>query len=117
MKKNTYKGTCANMWGKKIEPPVVYDYDVTEYETHEELVAAKDELTNEEQVKARNVTRKNNARNAAQLAALKSAGFEAPTLETDVQLRLKTLIDVLVANGDSEESARTQAMTILGVPA
>jgi len=113
--KKTYKGTCANMWGKKIEPPVVYDYDVSEYETPAELVEAKDELSADEQVKARNVTRKNNARNAAQLVALKAAGFEAPTLETDVALRLKTLVDVLVANGDTEEAATVQAKTILGI--
>lgn len=108
--------------GKTLENPIPYEYDWTIYETEAEVVAAKDEMTLEEQRKARNAERANNARAKALQAALDKAGIVKPTAENDPQVGLrdmfKTLQTAKLPDGTrryTDAQARDIASTNLGV--
>jgi len=116
------KSEAKTAYGKVLATPLTYEYKWTAYETDEELVAAKDELTLEEQRKTRNTERQNNARQKALQAALDAAGIVKPTAENDPQIGLrdmfKTLQTAKLADGSrrySDEEAKSIAATTLGV--
>lgn len=130
MENKTDSSTAATANKKTLPTPLEYSYSWTEYQTDEELVAAKDEMTLEEQRKARNTQRLNNARQKALQKALDDAAkaFEAangkdvpnpylkPTLENDDQLRLKEMFKVLMSSKRyTEEAARELAAQSLGI--
>lgn len=116
MTKKTATSEAKTAYGKTLETPVAYSYDWEIYDTFAELVAAKDELTNDEQVKVRNVEHQSNARQKALTAALDAAGIEKPTLENDEQLRLKEMFKVLMSSKKyTEDAARAMASSTLGI--
>jgi hypothetical protein len=122
MEKMTATSESKTAYGKKLDTPISYDYSWTAYQNYEELVAAKDELTNDEQVKARNTERLNNARQKALTAALAAAGHVKPTAENDPQVGLrdmfKTLQTAKLPDGTrryTDAQAREIASTNLGV--
>lgn len=116
MKLEKKTGETTTAYGKKLDTPISFDYEWRSYETDEELVQAKDEMTLEEQRKARNDARQMSSRNKALTAALKAAGYEKPTLDSDEQLRLREMFKVLMSSKKyTEEAARELASTTLGI--
>ena len=122
MKQMTGTSVAKTAYSKTLETPLPYDYKWSVYETDEELVAAKDEMTLEEQRKQRNTDRQNNARQKALQAALDNAGIVKPTAENDPQIGLrdmfKTLQTAKLPDGTrrySDEQARSIASQTLGV--
>lgn len=119
---NKSKSTKArSAFNKTLATPVPYSYSWKEYETDEELIAAKDEMTLEEQRKARNTDAAANARTKALNAALLAAGIVRPTAENDDQVRLADLFKTLMTakkNGEpmyTVEKARELASSMAGV--
>lgn len=109
-------------YGKQLATPISYDYKWTIYEDGSALVAAKDELTIDEQVKVRNTERQNNARQKALAAALDAAGIVKPTAENDPQVGLRDMFRTLqtakTLDGSrkyTDEKAREVASAMLGV--
>ena len=116
MENKTQTSEAKTAYGKPLDTPISYDYSWTIYQTDEELVAAKDELTLEEQRKTRNTERQNNARQKALTAALDAAGIVKPTLENDDQLRLREGFKVAMSSGRyTVEQAREVVATMLGI--
>lgn len=122
MIQKTATSTANTAYGKKLDQPISYDYKWTAYESEDELVSAKDELTLEEQVKTRNAERQANARQKQLQATLDSLGIVKPTEENDDQTRLKnmfkTLMTAKLPNGEPKytaERAREVATEVTGV--
>jgi hypothetical protein len=116
MDQKTKTAEATKAYGKDLPEALSYEYSWTEYATTEELVAAKDELTLEEQRKVRNVERQGKARQAELTKRLTAAGIEKPTLETDDQLRLREMFKVLMSSKKyTEEKAREVASANLGI--
>lgn len=123
MENKTGQSVATTAYGKKLDSPLTYDYAWTTYKNYDELVAAKDELTNDEQVKVRNTERQNNARQKALQAALDAAGIVKPTAENDPQIGLRDMFKTLQTAkipGTQERKytdaqAREIAATTLGV--
>ena len=68
------KKAVANTSFGKAHPPLPFSYEWQVYDTTDEMVAAKDEMTLEEQRKARNTEKQNNARGKALKAAQDARG-------------------------------------------
>lgn len=116
METKTATATAATAYGQPINPPLKYDYSWEIYTSKDELVAAKDELTLDEQVKVRNSEHQTAARQKAQQAAYDAAGIVKPTIETDDQLRLREFFKILMSSKKySEQEARTLAAGTLGI--
>lgn len=116
MKEQVKTAKAETAYGKSLDAGISYDYKWSEYENISELRAAKDELTDAEQVKTRNTERQSNARQKALTAALTAAGIEKPTIENDEQLRLKQFFVVLMSSKKyTEEAARELAAQTLGL--
>ena len=118
----TGESTATTAYGKKLDTPITYGYKWSVYEDGPALVAAKDELTIDEQVKVRNTERQNNARQKALAAALEAAGIVKPTAENDPQIGLrdmfKTLQTAKLPDGSrryTDAQAREVASNMLGV--
>lgn len=100
-------------YGQTLAEPVTFSY------SYEELVKG-DEIPSKEVPDADDlrtyVNQKRNAaaRSSAQNDALTKAGIQKPTLE-DPDVRLKTMVKVLVAAGNSESDAEQIARQALGM--
>lgn len=114
MKTITETTVAKNAYNKPLDKPVKFEFSYDAYESHGELVTAKDEFTNDEQVKERNSQRKQAALAAARQAALDAAGIVRPTLENDTLLQLQTVYKVYIAKGKSESEARALASGAIG---
>ena len=106
-------------WTKKLDVAVPYTYTWRVYpltpEGEAEFIAAKQEMTLKEQMKARNAAASNAARNKAQGDALEAAGYPKPTMKTSELLQLKGIYNSLMASGKhTEASARALAAQTLG---
>jgi len=114
MTKQNKTAVAKTAHGKVLDTPVSYTFSWEDYDTHAELVAANDTLTNDEVVKVRNTERQNNARQKALTAALDAAGIQRPTLE-DPQFRLRKMFDIFKANGLSDADAKVAASNALTI--
>ena len=116
MKTETKATTTASAFGTPIEgEPLPYEYSWKVYETEEEFVAAKAELTIPEQIKVVNTKAESNARTKAMNAALLLAGYEKPTIQNNADLRWKTVYDGIMASKvHSEDKARELATLATG---
>lgn len=95
-----------------------HEFEVTaeEFETWEEVVAAKAELSNDDERDAINATRRNNARSEAQQKEWTRLGITKPSMKTDDQLKLKAVYDVLILMpGVTEKEARENASKLLNI--
>jgi hypothetical protein len=116
MKTETKSGTFASARGQNFNPAVEFTFDVNLYETKDELIAAKDELTADEQMKVRNAERITRARQAAQNALLDKMGIEKQDINNNDQIRLREFVKVLKSSGKySDEQAKALAATTLGI--
>jgi hypothetical protein len=110
------KSTANTAYGKSLPEAIEYTFEYNVYESNDELVAAKDELTLDEQRKVRNTERLNNARAKALQAALDKAGIVRPDIKTDEQLRLREMLKVLMSSGRFDEAtAKGVAASTLGL--
>lgn len=114
MPKNVTKSaTVETAFGQPVVPAVKFSY------AYDELVKG-DAIPTDEQPDADDlrsfVNQKRNAaaRSKAQNEALADAGVQKPTLE-DAEYRLKTMVKVLVAAGNSEAQAEQIAKSALGM--
>lgn len=122
MVEKTGTSEAKTAYGKKLDTPLTYDYKWTEYADGPELVAAKDEMTLDEQVKQRNIDRMANARQKALTARLEAAGITKPTAANDDQVRLRDMFKTLMTAKDkttgqplyTEEQARAFASQACG---
>jgi len=111
----------STFYGTKLPAAVSFDYTWTEYPDTDAMVAAKAELTLEEQLKVVNTDRQIAARAAALTIAQKNAGLVKPTAENNDQVRLKELyknLQTAKVNGVrkyTDAEAREVASTVSGV--
>jgi hypothetical protein len=121
MKTETFKSEKKVAYGKTLEKPIPYEFTVELYEDGEAgraaLVAAKDELTLDEQVQVRNDERKSTARQKAEQAALDAAGIVKPTNENDPELRVKNMVKIAMSGGTykTEAEAEIAVRALLGL--
>jgi hypothetical protein len=113
VKNETFEGVMENAYGKPLATPIKFGGTYEAFESRDEIVAARKDLSDKEIVDVVNNKEKANARQKAMQAALDAAGIVKPTLETDTQLRLRKMYDVLVANGSTHDEARAIAATTL----
>ena len=114
MKTVTKKFTCGSARSQSFSPVLEFPVTYNVYETTDELVAAKDELTLAQQVKVRNAERITRARQAAQNALLDSMGIEKQDINNNDQIRLREFFKVLMSSGlYDEDTAREMAATSL----
>lgn len=111
----TETAVAKTAYGRKLEVEIEYKFDWSDYEKYTEVVAAHDEMTEDEVLKQRNNERKAKARQAALTAALDKAGIKKPTLEDDPQYRLKSMYNILIAAKKSHAEARALASKTLGL--
>lgn len=114
MKTETFKGTIESAYGAPVSPALSFSGEFQAYESVAEVRSGNDYPNDEEITTFVNNKRKANARQKEMQSVLDAAGYVKPTLETDVQLQLRTLIKVFVASGKSEAEARQIAETSLG---
>lgn len=87
----------------------------TEYETAPELRGAGQWPTDDKIVMWYNASARNNARNKAQTAAFDAAGIIKPTIENDPLLRLRDMMKILIASGQTEDEAKDNAAAMLKI--
>lgn len=104
MKKNSEVTETGTAFKKKLDTPLPYTIEWESYESKEEMIAAKDEMTLEEQFDKRNADRKSAARTAALNAALAAAGYVKPTAENDAQLRLRDMVKTILTSKNDDGS-------------
>ena len=104
MKAETFSGTVENAYGEKLAKAVKFSGTFQAYESAQEVKDAKDELSDEEIVTARNAQRKANARQKAMTEALEAAGISKPDPNSPEQIR-KNLIAGFLKGGLSQEMA------------
>lgn len=91
MQKKSDTSSFSTFYGTKLPEAISFEYSWTEYPDVDSMVAAKAELTLEEQLKVVNSDRQIAARAAALTIAQKNAGLVKPTAENNDQVRLKDL--------------------------
>lgn len=116
MVEKTKTTEARTAYGKTLDTPVSYSYKWNEYPDNDTLVAAKDEMTLDEQRKKRNDERESKARQAALSAALTAAGIVKPDINNDDQVRLREFFKVIMSSKKyTEQQARELAAEQLGV--
>lgn len=113
MKTEKISGTMEKAYGSNLPSAIPYEGTFETYETVSEVRSANDMPNDEEVVTIRNQQRRNNARQKFMQAALDAAGVKKPTLDTSLELRVKNIVDSLVANGKSREKALEIAFAAL----
>ena len=115
MKTVAFKATTETAWGKPLSTPIEYNGQFQAFQTIDEVRAVGEFPSNDEIVNFVNNKRKAAARSKALTTALEAAGYEKPTMETDVLMQLKTLYKVYIAAKKPHDEARELASTTLGV--
>lgn len=94
MKTETYSGEVNSAYGNTLPKGIKFSGSFDAYESHDEVVAAKDELTNDEVVDFRNAQRKNNARQKSMTEALTAAGITKPDPNDPIVVAARMLRDI-----------------------
>lgn len=115
MKAEKISGEMKTAYGVVLPKPIPYEGTFDTYENVGEVRSANDMPNDDEVVVIRNQQRRNNSRQKFMQAALDAAGIKKPTLESSVELRLKNIVDSLVANGKSKEKALEIAYAALDI--
>lgn len=87
----------------------------SEYEGADELKTAGLWPSEDKIVNWFNRDNRNNARNKAQTVAFDAAGIIKPTIENDPMLRLRDMMKILIASGQTEDEARDNAAAMLKI--
>ena len=119
MKTESYKGTIETAYNQKLDTPVKFEGTFEAFSDYEELVKANELPSNAEVLKFVNDKRKANARQKAMTSALEAAGIVKPTVETSEELRIKNIVESILASPKgksmSREQAEEQARLVLGI--
>jgi hypothetical protein len=89
--------------------------EYNEYESADELKERNIWPNDDQIVKWVNRDARNNARNKAQTIAFDAAGIIKPTIENDEMLRLRDMVKILVASGQTEDAAKVAAAAMLNI--
>lgn len=113
MKNVTKRATVATAYGQTLAEPISFEYSFDELGPKDEIPAA--EMPDADDLRSF-VNQKRNAaaRSKAQSEALSAAGINKPTLE-DENVRLATMVKVLVAAGNTRDAAEQIARQALGM--
>jgi hypothetical protein len=111
----TGTGVIETAYGQEVKPAIPYEFSYEAYETFEEAARNNALLSNKEHLNAINNKEKAQARSKKVAELLEAKGYKKPTLENNPDLQLKTLVQVLVAAGRSEEDATQVAKMTLGI--
>jgi len=104
-------GKAEKAYGKDLPEPIGYEYTYDAYVDFKFVPPS--ELPNPAaQLKWRNDKAKMAARQKAQEEKLKAEGHEKPTLKTSEDLRIRQIVNALVAGGWSEEDATAHAKSM-----
>jgi hypothetical protein len=114
MKRVKFEGTIENAYGKSVSPALNFEGFYDAFENPEECRNRGEWPKDSEVLDWRNSQRKANERQKSMTAALTAAGYEKPTLESDVQLQLKSLIKTYMAAKKTFEEAKAIAESTLG---
>ena len=107
------KAQVATAFGQTLPTPIDFEYQYEELQKGDEIPA--DEQPDADDLRAYVNTKRNSAARAkAQNEALSNAGIVKPTLE-DPDVRLKSMVKILIANGMDETTATVTAKTALGM--
>lgn len=87
----------------------------TKYESAEELRNAGQWPNEKKVLDWYNAAARNNARAKAQQDAFDASGIVKPTRDNDPMIRLKEMVKILVAAGQAEAEARTNAAAMLNI--
>jgi hypothetical protein len=129
MKNVNVKGTIKTAFQTTLPYTLEYAGQCEVYVDAAEVKTANDVPNDEEILKFRNSQRINNARQKLMAERLEAEAkvfeakngkgvknpFVAPTLETDENLRIKNIVDSLVAAGKSADEALVIAKAALGI--
>ena len=113
----TKKATVETAFGNKLDTPLTFSYKFEELE-YDAATKSGDEIPADEMpgqeglISYVNQKRNATARSKAQAEVLEANGVKKPTKE-DPAFRLKTMIDMLVANGDDAVTAEATARQLL----
>jgi hypothetical protein len=107
----TKKARVETAYGKVLESPIDFSYSYEELQKGEEI-PAKEMPDADDLISFVNQKRNATARSREQNLALENAGVKKPTKE-DPEFRLRTMVDMLVANGETKEDAEQQARLLL----
>jgi hypothetical protein len=112
-KTQTKRARVETAYGQTLAEPVEFDYSYEELQKGDEIPAK--EMPDADDLRSF-VNQKRNAaaRSKAQNEALTAAGIQKPTLE-DPDTRLRTMVKVLVAAGNTPEQAEQIARGALGM--
>ena len=116
MKTETFKGNIESAYGKPVSPALSFEGEFEAFETVTELKEKNEYPSEDEIVSFVNNKRKANKRQQVMTATLDAAGYEKPTLETDTDLQVKTIVKALMASGKhTEVTALAAAKASLGL--
>jgi hypothetical protein len=104
-------GKAEKAYGKDLPEPLTYEYTYDAYVDFK-FVPPSELPKEKEQLKWRNDKAKMASRTKAQEEKLKDAGFEKPTLKTSEDLRVRQIVNALVAGGWTEEDATAHAKSM-----
>lgn len=111
----TFSGTIENAYGKTLPTPINYEASYEEILSYD-AIPPKELPDKDDVLSMVNNARKANARQKAMQSALDAAGIVKPTLESDVDLQVKTIAKALVASGKyTQETAEAAARATLGL--
>jgi hypothetical protein len=109
----TKTATMETAYGQVLDTPIKFQYSFTELESGDAIPT--DEVpTEKDKRNLVNAKRNASARMKEQNKALEAKGIQKPTLE-DPEVRLKTMVKVLIAAGNTPEQAEQIAKNALGV--
>jgi len=115
MKTEKFKGKIENAYGKPLAVALPYEAEFDSFESIAEVNAANAYPKDADIVDFLNAKAKANARQKGMQVALDAAGIIKPTLENDGQLRLRSMLKILVAAGKTEDEAKALASATLGI--
>lgn len=128
MKTKKVSGKAAAAYGKPLHvldnesgtklpigTEIAFAGTYTEYGSAGELRDAGQWPPDDKIVMWYNASARNNARNKAQTAAFEAAGIIKPTIENDPMLRLRDMMKILMASGQTEDEARDNAAAMLKI--
>ena len=107
------KASVSTAYGQTLPQAIEFEYEFVELQKGDEIPA--DEQPDADDLRQYVNTKRNSAARAkAQNEALSNAGIVKPTLE-DPDVRLKSMVKILIANGMDETTATTTARAALGM--
>lgn len=113
MKSEKFSGTVASAYGKQLDTELKFSGEYEAFENLAEADAAKEGLTNDEQLAVINNKRKASARAVATTNALKAAGIEKPDPNSPEVLTENMIVSYMKKTGNDRATAEQIIKTLL----